>query len=99
MAEMNDKPTDEIYTSHCLHCRQDYAPDMQSAHCPHRALGDPREVERYARLKRKSEARTKAREAKRQSGVTCELCSTPDSSVHHVPEMCPKRRQQKRLDG
>lgn len=53
-----------IYTSHCLNCREDYVPDTQSAHCPHRALGDPREIDRAAKLKRKSEARTKAREAK-----------------------------------
>lgn len=54
------------YTAHCFHCDSDYMAGADSAHCPHRSLTDPREIERAAKLKRKSEARTKVREAQRE---------------------------------
>lgn len=57
------------YTAHCLRCDEDYMTGVQSGHCPHRPMTDPREVERYAKLQRKSDARTAARNKDRAANA------------------------------
>ncbi len=78
--------------AHCLNCLTDY-PRNRSAHCPHRSVDDPREIERVATLKRRCEAKAKARVVDWVAAIR-ELRNKPPPTVDEATDAMIGRAQQ-----
>ena len=85
--------TTHTYAVHCLHCSNDYVAGAQSSHCPHNSLHAPREIDRAAKLRDKSDWRTAERLAKRGHGKGY------SPTTREVIEIFDKRRERERLRG